>query len=151
MSYKLFYLLTIYFSLTTLYACSNLKFQNYYGNCEGNNSDGYITLLISNADKKNISKSNAEKCAIHLLLFSGISGNEKCQTIIPYLRNETEKNNFKTIENKFFSKNGDWKSFVRSSNDLNVTNSGYKIVVSKQELLNYLANKQIIKPLNSGF
>lgn len=101
----------------------------------------------------------AQKDAIHAILFSGISGGTKCTTQPPIFKSSEERENFKRIEKQFFSKSGNWAQFSRSSEINNATlaqtsNGKYKIhevSISKAELRKYLEEEKIIKPLSTGF
>ncbi len=128
--------------------CSPTLFRNYHGECIGIDNEGNVQLRINNSEKK-YSLIQEEKEAIHFLLFSGFVGGENCQTQPPILKNEQEIKLFKEIENQFFKKNGDWNRFVKSNS---IKNRSQNIVfVSREQLINYLQEKLIIKSLNSGF
>ena len=63
---------------------------------------------------------------------------------------DDEIENFKKIESNFFSKNGVWKTFVRTaSNEQNTT--GFEVMVNKDQLRKYFEDKKLIKSLNNGF
>lgn len=128
--------------------CSPTIFKNYHGECVGVEYDGYVQLKMTNSEKR-YSLNQAEKEAVHLLLYSGFVGSKNCQTQPPILRNEEEIKKFKAIESEFFSDNGNWRRFVKSNS---VKNTSQNIVfVSRDQLINYLQDKFIIKSLNSGF
>jgi len=123
-------------------------------------NEGYITIKIWDS-KKGIKykPEQARKDAVHALLYSGISGNGNCSSNTPILNKIEEQDNFKKIENNFFSKKGKWISFTRSSTiettlpkSLSSNNwKVYEVSVSKNELRKYLEQENIIKSLNNGF
>ena len=75
------------------------------------------------------------------------------------LRNSENKENFKGIERRFFSRNGDWERFIRSNTIKTTLPSTigaknwkvYQVSVSKNELRKYLEEQKIIKSLTNGF
>lgn len=139
------------FTIFLLYGFTS-KNDNYHVECYNLNSSEYIELKIWSDDKKyNLVK--AEKNAIHALLYSGVSEGVNCITQKPILNTDEKKNEFKKNERKFFSNNGKWKIYIKSSTYVKVnTKSNYYIVcVSKQQLINFLIEKKIIKSLTNGF
>lgn len=132
----------------------------YQTECVSQNQSGYIVINIWHTTKCGRYKApQAQKDAIHAILFSGISGGTKCTTQPPIFKSSEERENFKRIEKQFFSKSGNWTQFSRSSEIYNATlaqtaNGKYKIYevsVSKAELRKYLEAEKIIKPLSTGF
>jgi hypothetical protein len=128
--------------------CSPSIFKNYHGECIGLEYDGYVKIIMTNSNKK-YSLNQAEKEAVHLLLYSGFVGGKNCQTQPPILRNEEQIKKFKVIESDFFSDNGNWRRFVKSNSFKNTSQN--IVFVSRDQLINYLQEKLIIKSLNSGF
>ncbi len=123
-------------------------------NCQRIN-DGSIELIVTPTKKPtkyNLKK--AQKDAIMGVLYSSISS-VNCQTQPPLLRNAEEKKAFNRYKRKFLSKRGEWKLYV-SNNEAgnsiqkNQTNS-FKVTVMKAALRKYMEEKEIIKPLNTGF
>lgn len=128
--------------------------------CVTTGSDGYITIKIW--DTKKGVKYNAEqarKDAINAILYSGISSSAVCNTQAPILNRTDAQTKFKKIEKNFFSKNGKWSFFTRSSitetslpTSLSKNNwRVYQVSISKNELRKYLEDQNIIKSLNNGF
>jgi hypothetical protein len=155
MKNKLTFITLVVFAL--LLTSFKTKFYGYQIECVTLNSDNYIELKIWNENYKlKYKESQAQKEAIHSILYAGItSGANNCGTQPPILKNENDKQNFKKIEKKFFSKNGVWARFVKSSklnNEASISlNKIYQIQVSKLELTKYLIEQKIIKSLNNGF
>lgn len=132
----------------------------YQTECVSLNQSDYIVLNIWHTTKCDRYKApQAQKDAIHAILFSGISGGKNCTTQPPIFKSSEDSENFKRIEKQFFSKSGNWAQFSRSSEINNATlaqtaNGKYKIYevsVSKAELRKYLEAEKIIKPLSTGF
>ena len=128
--------------------------------CVSLETDGYVSIKIW--DTKKGARYNAEqarKDAIHAILFSGISGGNGCATQPPILNKTEEQENFKSIQKSFFSKQGKWTMFTRSSTTETTlpANIGaknwkvYQVSVSKNELRKYLEEQKIIKSLTNGF
>jgi hypothetical protein len=144
--------------LMTFYSFSVPK--SYQTECLSIETNGYITIKIW--DIKNGAKykpEQARKDAIHAVLFSGVAGGITCATQPPILIQSDEQDNFKAIEKSFFSKNGKWSSYTRSSLTSTTLPSSlgeknwkvYQISVSKNELRKYLEDQKVIKSLNNGF
>jgi hypothetical protein len=101
----------------------------------------------------------ARKDAIYAILFSGVSGGSGCSTQLPILNGTESQNNFRSIEQSFFAKNGKWTMFTRSSAtettlpaSLGVKNwKVYQVSISKNELRKFLEEQKIIKSLTNGF
>jgi hypothetical protein len=155
-SVKLFFVLVGAFAV---YSFSGNPTQ-YQTECVSLNQSDYIVLNIWHTTKCDRYKApQAQKDAIHAILFSGISGGTKCTTQPPIFKSSEERENFKRIEKQFFSKSGNWTQFSRSSDINNATlaqtASGkykiYEVSVSKAELRKYLEEEKIIKPLSTGF
>jgi hypothetical protein len=132
----------------------------YQTECVTNNTDSYVTIKIWNTKKGSCYKpEQARKEAVHAILFSGVSGSNGCATQPPILNNSVEKENFMSIEKSFFSKNGKWSMYTRSSviettipTSLGVKNwKVYQVSISKNELRKFLEEKQIIKSMTNGF
>jgi hypothetical protein len=128
------------------------KNENYHVECYNLNSTDYIELKVW-SDAKKYSTIKAEKNAIHALLYSGVSGGNNCITQKPILTSEEYRNEFKKIERKFFSRKGNWKMYIKSSTFVkdNTKTNYYIVSVSKQQLINFLIEKKIIKSLTNGF
>lgn len=123
-------------------------------NCQRIN-DGSIELIVTPAKKPtkyNLQK--AQKDAIMAVLYSTISSTN-CQTQPPLLGNADEKRAFNKYKRKFLSKRGEWKLYV-SNNEAgnsiqNTQTNSFKVTVMKAALRKHLEQKEIIKPLNTGF
>ncbi len=117
--------------------------------------NGSIELIVTPTKKPtkyNLQK--AQKDAIMAVLYTTISS-ANCQSQPPLLRNADEKRTFNKYKRKFLSKRGEWKLYVSNNEDLNSnhntqTNS-FKVTVMKASLRKHLEEKEIIKPLNTGF
>lgn len=138
---------------------SSCRAQKEYYNieCIGIENGGYVKLKLLNYIKPTKYKIlEASKDAIKAILFSGFSSTN-CQTQNPLLKETVEIDNFKKIENDFFSTKGKWKTFVRNSLDIyNIkseksTIKEFEIMVNKDLLRKYLEEQKIIKSLNNGF
>ena len=134
--------------------------KSYQTECVTLESDGYLTLKIWDSRKgQKYKSSQAQKDALHAILFSGVSSGTGCATQTPMLRNSENKENFKGIERRFFSRNGDWERFIRSNTIKTTLPSTigaknwkvYQVSVSKNELRKYLEEQKIIKSLTNGF
>lgn len=155
MQKKLFYYSLILMTMS-LISCGAKK-ELYNIECISIENQGYIKLKV--IDYKNPSKlniENASKDAIKAVLYSGYSSTN-CQTQRPLLKETAETEKFKKIENKFFSENGIWKTYVRNSLDASniktdkKDNKYFYIMVNKDGLRKYLEEQKIIKSLNTGF
>jgi hypothetical protein len=155
-SLKLLFLLVV---TTVCFSFSGNPTQ-YRTECVSLNQSDYIVLNIWHTTKCGRYKAlQAEKDAIHAILFSGISGGAKCITQPPIFKSSEERENFKRIEKQFFSKSGNWAQFSRSSEINNATLAQtaygkykiYEVSVSKNELRKYLEEQKIIKSLTNGF
>lgn len=129
--------------------CSSKK-ELYQINCVSIENEGYVKLKITNLIKPlEYQIESASKDAIKAILYSGYTSTQ-CQTQKPILKQSAEIEKFKKIESNFFSKNGVWKTFVRTaSNEQNTT--GFEVMVNKDQLRKYLEDKKLIKSLNNGF
>jgi hypothetical protein len=150
------YFLIFLFCLLFSFKHSN----SYQTECIRLENDGSITLKIWDTKKgAKYKPEQARKDAIHLLLFSGIAGSQSCSTQPALLSNSEEQEKFKNYSKDFFSKNGKWTIFTRSSsteatlpNNLGEKNwKVYQVSVSKNELRKYLEEQKIIKSLTNGF
>ena len=147
---------------TSLFFLVSFKSSNrfYQTECVSNSIDSYVTIKIWNTKKGSCYKlEQARKEAVHAILFSGVSGSNGCSTQPPILNNSKEQENFKSIEKSFFSKNGKWSMYTRSSviETTLPTSIGdknwkvYQVSISKNELRKFLEEKQIIKSMTNGF
>ena len=134
--------------------------KSYQTECVTLKSDGYLTLKIWDSRKgRRYKSSQSQKDALHAILFSGVSSGTGCATQTPMLRNSEDQGNFKRIERRFFSRNGDWKRFIRSNtittsvpSTIGVKNwKVYQVSISKNELRKFLEEQKIIKSLTNGF
>ncbi len=139
------------------FASNNITYQT---ECVTIETDGYITIKIWDTKKGAKYKSEqARKDAIHVILFSGISGGNGCTTQPPILNKSEEQENFKPIEKSFFAKKGKWSMFTRSSAtettlpaNIGIKNwKVYQVTISKNELRKYLEDQKIIKSLTNRF
>ena len=139
---KLFF---ISISLLLISVTTNAK--NYQTECISLETDGYVTIKIWDIKKgKSYTSQQARKDAVETILFSGISGTNGCNTQPPILNKANEQQNFKSIEKKFFSKNGKWSVFTKSSaaeTTLPISLGEkkwkvYQVSVSRDELRKYL-------------
>ncbi len=155
MSLKIFLLgfCIILFSFTN-------KNKNYQTECVSIQNDGYVTIKIWDIKLgPKYLPEQAMKDAIHAILFSGIASNNECIGQAPLLTQTEQQEKFKDIEKSFFSKNGKWSLFTRSSatettlpKNLGVNNwKVYQLSISKNELRKFLEEQKIIKLLNTGF
>ena len=118
-------------------------------------NDGSIELIVTPTKKPtkyNLQK--AQKDAIMAVLYTSISSSN-CQSQPPLLNNADEKRAFDSYKRKFLSKRGEWKLYV-SNNEVgnsnqNTQTNGFKVTVMKAALRKHLEQKEIIKPLNTGF
>lgn len=134
--------------------------RNFHTECVSIETDGYVTIKIWDTDKgKSYDSQQARKDAVTAILYSGVSGTNGCITQPPILNKADEQQKFQTIEKKFFSKNGKWIIFTRSSAiETTLPNSlgkkkwkVYQVSISREELRKYLEEQKIIKALNTGF
>jgi hypothetical protein len=132
----------------------------YQTDCVSIQTDGYIVIKIWDTKAgKSYKSEQSRKDAVHALLFSGISGSKGCATQEPLLKKTEDFENFQKIEKEFFSKNGRWVLYTRSSSIETTLPEGigeknwkvYQVVVSKGGLKKYLEDQKIIKSLNTGF
>lgn len=152
-------LLFLVISLITLMSFSKSS-NTYQTECLSIQTDGYAVMKIWDTKSgKNYKPEQSRKDAVHALLFSGISGSEDCTTQEPLLKKTEDIENFQKIEKEFFSKNGKWMLYTRSSSiettlPKNIGDKNWKVfqvAISRDELKKYLENKKIIKSLNTGF
>lgn len=157
--FKIINLLTIIFiSIILLSFTSNNR--NYQTECISIETDGYITIKIWDTYKgMKYKPEQARKDAIHAVLYSGIAGGNGCSTLPPILDKVEESEKFKSIEMKFFRRNGKWILFTKSSaieTTLPVALGEkswkvYQVSISKNELRKYLEDQNIINSLIKGF
>lgn len=133
---------------------------NYQTECISLETDGYIKIKIWDTKSgRSYTAQQARKDAIHAVLYSGIAGGNGCLTQFALLNNPEAQNKFKDIEKDFFSSNGEWSRFTRSSATETTLPSifgdknwkVYQISVSKDALKKYLEQKSILKSINTGF
>lgn len=133
---------------------------SYQTECVSLETDGFITFKIWNTKSgKSYKSEQARKDAIHAVLYAGIAGSSGCVTQEALLMKSEEIEKFKGIEKDFFSSNGKWAQYTRSSAtettlpvNLGAKNwKVYQVSVSKDALKKYLSEKSIIKSINSGF
>jgi len=138
----------------------NKSSTTYQTECVSLETDGYITFKIWDTKKgSNYKPEQARKDAVNAILYSGIAGSNGCTTFTPILNKTDEQEKFKNIEKSFFSKNGKWSMYTRSSatettlpKSLGLKNwKVYQVSVSKNELRKYLEEQKIINSLNTGF
>ena len=139
------------------FVANNKTFQT---ECVTIETDGYVTIKIWDTKKgAKYKREQARKDAIRAILYSGISNGNGCSTQPPILNKAEEKENFKSIEKSFFSPDGEWSMFTRSSSIETTLPSSlgrrnwkvYQVSVSKNELRKYLEEQKIIKSLTNGF
>ena len=144
----------------TQFLLSQKSVSYFQTECVSIENDGYTTIKIWDTKKGTHYKiDEARKDAIRSFLFSGVSSNSTCSSQSPILNNTEEQDKFTEIEKSFFSKNGKWSMFTRSSatettlpKNLGVNNwKVYQISISKNELRKFLEEQKIIKSLNTGF
>jgi hypothetical protein len=155
---KIIYI-SIFFCFQFTNAVHSQTSKNYQIECISLETDGYVKLALWDTKLgEKYKPEQASKDAIYAILFAGVSGKSGC-SLSPLLSNTKEKENFKNIEKSFFSRNGIWKNFTRSS--VQGTNQNFEaqekkwmivqIYVSKSELRKHLEDQKIIKRLNDGF
>ena len=132
----------------------------YQTECFSIQTDGYIIIKIWDTKAgKSYKPEQSRKDAVHALLFSGISGSKVCSTQEPLLKKTEDIENFQKIEKDFFSKNGKWVLYTRSSSTETTLPEGigeknwkvYQVAISRDALKKYLEEQKIIKSLNTGF
>ncbi|WP_192821988.1 hypothetical protein [Rufibacter sp. LB8] len=152
-------LITIIFLFLLLSSFTNNR-GSYQIACATLDTHEYITLQIYDTkDGKGYQQQQAQKDAIHAILFSGIAINNGGSNQKPILYNQEEINKYKKIESEFFSKRGSWSKYSRLSTEMVTSCSPidskkwkvYTISVAKNLLRKDLQEQQILKPLNSGF
>lgn len=152
--------LILLFTVLSFLISFNSSNRFYQTECVTIETDGNVTIKIWDSKKgANYNVEQARKDAVDAILFSGISAGKGCGSQPPILNKTEEQENFKAIEKSFFSKNGKWSIFTRSSatetalpTNLGVKNwKVYQVSISKNELRKYLVEKNIIKSLNNGF
>ena len=133
---------------------------SYQYECLSVGEDGYVTIKIWNSQKgKNYKLEQAQKDAVYVIVFSGIAPTNGCITQKPILQQTEEQAKFKNIEKNFFKANGDYLTYVRSSETsttipVNLGEKDWKVFqisVAKNLLRKYFQDKKIVKPLNTGF
>lgn len=156
------------YRLNTLFALLLLVFLSSFSainqtcqtECVTLENDGYITIKIWDTKKGfRYNTEQARKDAVNAILYSGVSGSAVCNTQPPILNKPEEQAKFKKIEKAFFSKNGKWSIFTRSSTTETTLPANlskynwkvYQVSISKNELRKYLEDQKIINSLNNGF
>ncbi len=134
--------------------------RTYQTECVTLETAGYVTLKIWDPNKgASYKPEQARKDAIHAILYSGVTGGTSCGTQPPLLNQLEEQASFTAIEKSFFTKNGKWAVYSRSSETETTlpANIGkkkwkvYQVTISKDELRRYLEDQKIIKSLSNGF
>lgn len=132
----------------------------YKTECVTLETGGFVILKIWDTKKGTKYKpEQALKDAIHAVIYSGVAGTIRCATQPPLLNETIDQENFKSIEKHFFSKNGKWSMFTRSSaiETTLPTSLGekkwkvYQVSIAKDDLRKYLEDQKIIKSLKNGF
>lgn len=154
-------IILIFFSLIILtvptYAQKQFAYQVECITVENSNS---VTIKIWNTKKgKKYSQLQARKDAVHGILFSGLSGSNRCVTQKQLLSTPESIDAFKKTENDFFSKTGEWSKFTREANVSTTLPQQigdkkwkvYQITISKNLIRKYLEEHKIIKSLSTGF
>lgn len=140
----------IVLSLFLLSLSCNSSKSLYKIDCLSIADEAYAKLEINNQHKSSkYTLEEASRDAIRAILYSGYTST-KCQTQKPILSQAIEIDNFRKIESNFFSKNGIWKTFIRTETNKKNGN-GYIILVSKDALRQYLEKQNIIKSLSKIF
>lgn len=147
--------------ISFLFICNVSVSQSIYQNeCAGISNDGNITLKIWNPDKgKRYKMENAQKDAIRVILHNGIASNKECVGQKPLLKTSNEKKEFERKLNNFFEKNGEWHTYTHSSKIATTLPEKigekdwkvYQVTVNRNLLKKYLEEKEVIKPIKSGF
>lgn len=131
----------------------------YQAECVSIN-ENHVQLRIWSHKKRGAYRiDQAQKDAIHCVLYSGLAGENGCPEQLPLLAKQEYIEKFKAIEGDFFSKTGPWSALTKSSDaDSIVPREGnrkdYKIFtvnVSRNELRKFLREKQVIPSLTQGF
>jgi hypothetical protein len=132
----------------------------YQTECISIQNDGNIIIKIWDTKAGKYYKPEQSRIdAVHALLYSGVSGSQGCITQEPLLKKKEDIENFEKIEKMFFSKNGEWALYTRSSSNETTLPVGigkknwkvYQVAISKDALKKYLEEQKIIKSLNTGF
>lgn len=152
-----FFLMLIFSTALLSFAYSQ---SNYQYECVSLGDDGSLTIKIWNPQKgKNYKLEQARKDAIQAILFSGIPSNNDCVAQKPILQKKEEQEKFRNIEKDFFSSNGVWSKYTQSSGTETTIPESlgekewkvFQVSVAKNLLRKYLEEKNIVKPLNTGF
>lgn len=134
--------------------------KTYQTECVTLETDGFVTIKIWDPEKGAKYKlEQARKDAINAILFSGVAAGNNCFTQQPILDKPEEHEKFKNIEKSFFSKNGKWLLYTRSSSiettipEITGTKNWkiYQVSISKNKLRKYLEEEKVITALNKGF
>lgn len=134
--------------------------RTYQTECVAIETDGYVTIKIWDTKKgRRYKPEQAQKDAVHAILYAGVSGGSGCTTQSPILNKLEEQENFEAIKKSFFARNGKWSTFTRSATtettlpaDLGLKNwKVFQVSISKNELRKYLEDQKIIKSLTNGF
>lgn len=138
----------------------NFNNYSYQIECVSIEKGGYAVLRVWDSKQgKNYKYEQARKDAVHAILFSGVPPTNSCVTQKPVLGDSESQKNFEKIQNEFFSKNGVWSKYTRMAETQDALPQSignknwkvYQVSVAKDLLRKDLEDKQIIKPLNSGF
>ena len=149
-----------FLSILLLLFSFTIKSTSYQVECIRIENNGDLTVNVWNPQKgKNYKLTQAQKDALHSVLFTNDGTQNNCGSMPPLLNNPESIQNFKMIEKTFFSNKGDWKRFtINSSQNQTIPQELgsqkwkiHTITISKSTLRKYLEEKQIIKPLNNGF
>ncbi len=130
----------------------------YAAECESVERDGRITIIIWRTSRGALyAPHQAQRDAIHAILFAGISG-ETCLSQGPLLDGTEEMENFEEVQESFWGNDGVWSRYTASCTsvthfDEQGDKSGkvYQVTVLKDELREYLEEQRIIKKLTDGF
>lgn len=138
----------------------SFTFSSYQVECISTSSEGTVVMKIWDAQKgKKYNLEQAQKDAIHSVLFSGVSSTNGCIPLKPLLSKQEEISNFQKIEKDFFSTSGSWAKFVRTSTTETTVPEKigkknwtvYQISITRDLLRNNLIELKIIKSLTNGF
>lgn len=141
----------IYFIVITsffIFSCKTIKNINHF-QCNGLSEQGYISLTVENKNQYNLDQLYIS--ALDQVLTKGFTS-QNCQSQYPIIP-ASDIDKFNKIKKKFYSKNGDWKTFISPEMDYNkeVNHQFIRFKINKISLQSYLQNKGVIKSLNSIF
>ncbi len=156
MKFKAFIIIIILFNICASFQSAN----GYQTECVNIGIDSYVTIKIWDVQKgPKYTLQQAQKDAIHSIIFSGISGNNGCIAQPPILNKKEDLENFQNIEKSFFDQKGMWSIFTKGSATETTIPSSigsknwkvYQVTVSTKELRKYLEEQKIIKSMSNGF